>query len=86
MATHQKRALVTGGAGLIGSYIVDLLVREGWKVRILDNLEPNTHKHGKPAWVNPQAVMKMAKAQKMKPKSTSRRFDTKIESTIGIEK
>src|SRR6201996_3585871 len=55
MATHQKRALVTGGAGLIGSHIVDLLVREGWKVRILDNLEPNTHKHGKPAWVNPQA-------------------------------
>src|SRR6201996_7321861 len=55
MATHQKRALVTGGAGLIGSHIVDLLVREGWKVRILDNLEPNTHKHGKPAWINPQA-------------------------------
>jgi hypothetical protein len=26
------------------------------------------------------------KAQKMKPKSTSRRFDTKIDSTIGIEK
>src|SRR6201995_1472613 len=55
MAAHQKRALATAGAGLIGSHIVDLLVREGWKVRILDNLEPNTHKHGKPAWVNPQA-------------------------------
>jgi len=55
MAVHQKRALVTGGAGLVGSHIVDLLIREGWRVRILDNLEPNTHKHGKPAWVNPQA-------------------------------
>src|ERR1700761_5584150 len=55
MATHQKRALITGGAGLIGSHIVDLLVREGWKVRILDNLEPNTPKHGKPAWGNPEA-------------------------------
>ena len=53
--THQKRALVTGGAGLIGSHIVDLLIREGWTVRILDNLEPNTHKFGKPAWVNPAA-------------------------------
>ncbi len=53
--THQKRALVTGGAGLIGSHIVDLLIREGWRVRILDNLEPNTHKFGKPAWVNPEA-------------------------------
>jgi dTDP-L-rhamnose 4-epimerase len=52
---HGKRALVTGGAGLIGSHLTDLLVREGWRVRILDNLEPNTHKRGKPAWINPQA-------------------------------
>jgi dTDP-L-rhamnose 4-epimerase len=50
-----KRALVTGGAGLIGSHVTDLLVREGWKVRVLDNLEPNTHKRGRPAWINPSA-------------------------------
>jgi dTDP-L-rhamnose 4-epimerase len=48
-------ALVTGGAGLIGSHVTDLLVREGWKVRVLDNLEPNTHKRGKPNWINPAA-------------------------------
>ena len=52
---NGKHALVTGGAGLIGSHLVDLLVREGWRVRILDNLEPNTHKQGKPSWVNPDA-------------------------------
>jgi dTDP-L-rhamnose 4-epimerase len=55
MSKHGKRALVTGGAGLIGSHVTDLLVREGWKVRVLDNLEPNTHKRGKPAWINPNA-------------------------------
>ena len=52
---NQKRALVTGGAGLIGSHVADLLVREGWRVRIIDNLEPNTHKRGKPAWINGDA-------------------------------
>ncbi len=55
MTFRPKRALVTGGAGLIGSHIVDLLLTNGYTVRILDNLEPQTHKQGKPAWVNPQA-------------------------------
>src|SRR5256886_7345166 len=54
MAMNEKRALVTGGAGLIGSHVTDLLVREGWKVRVLDNLEPQTHRRGKPAWINPK--------------------------------
>ncbi len=49
---HGKRALVTGGAGLIGSHVADLLVREGWKVRVLDNLEPQTHRRGRPTWIN----------------------------------
>ncbi len=63
MPTHQKRALVTGGAGLIGSHITDLLLRNGYSVRILDNLEPNTHKHGKPAWVNPGAEFVQGEVQ-----------------------
>ena len=34
-----KRALITGGAGLIGSHIADLLVSEGFEeVLVLDNL------------------------------------------------
>lgn len=63
MSPHQKRALVTGGAGLIGSHIVDLLLREGWTVRILDNLEPQTHKHGKPEWVNSAAEFRQGNVQ-----------------------
>jgi dTDP-L-rhamnose 4-epimerase len=63
MEPHQKRALVTGGAGLIGSHIVDLLLREGWTVRILDNLEPQTHKNGKPEWVNPAAEFRQGNVQ-----------------------
>src|SRR5947207_4337568 len=51
MMAHGKRALVTGGAGLIGSHVADLLRREGWSVRVLDNLEPQTHRKGKPPWV-----------------------------------
>jgi len=63
MTMHRKRALVTGGAGLIGSHIVDLLVQEGWRVRILDNLEPQTHRKGKPEWIHPAAEFRQGSVQ-----------------------
>ena len=34
----MRRVLVTGGAGFIGSHIVDRLVEEGYWVRVVDNL------------------------------------------------
>ncbi len=44
------RALVTGGAGFIGSHVVDVLLREGCFVRVLDNLSTGYRKNvdGKP--------------------------------------
>lgn len=33
-----SRVLVTGGAGFIGSHVVDRLVAAGYRVRISDNL------------------------------------------------
>lgn len=48
---QHPNTLVTGGAGLIGSHIVDQALAAGWRVRILDNLQRQTHRGGKPAWV-----------------------------------
>lgn len=34
----KKIAIVTGGAGFIGSHMVDLLIKRNYKVRVIDNL------------------------------------------------
>jgi dTDP-L-rhamnose 4-epimerase len=42
-----NKVLVTGGAGFIGSHLVDRLVDAGRDVRVLDSLEPQVHGDGK---------------------------------------
>ncbi|MEZ5373061.1 MAG: NAD-dependent epimerase/dehydratase family protein [Microthrixaceae bacterium] len=46
--------LVTGGAGFIGSHVVDLLIERGHRVRVVDNLDPAAH-DGPPDWLHPEA-------------------------------
>jgi dTDP-L-rhamnose 4-epimerase len=51
-----ERVLVTGGAGFIGSHLVDLLVAEGREVRVLDNFHPAAHSR-RPEYLNPAAEL-----------------------------
>jgi UDP-glucose 4-epimerase len=37
MSSRNKAAVVTGGAGFIGSHMVDILLAQGYRVRVIDN-------------------------------------------------
>lgn len=67
MIGHRPIALVTGGAGFIGSHMVDVLVGRGYAIRIIDNLiggrEANLAQHAN----NPDVVLERADIRAFEP-------------------
>jgi dTDP-L-rhamnose 4-epimerase len=50
-----ERALITGGAGFVGSHLADALAHAGHQVTLFDNLEPQVHGEGasRPSYLDP---------------------------------
>src|SRR5690242_14858340 len=54
--SSDRLVLITGGAGFIGSHVADRLLERGFRVRVLDNLDPQVHGEGAvlfPSYLSP---------------------------------
>src|SRR5690349_23556888 len=69
------RVLVTGGAGFIGSTVVDQLIDRGDEVIVVDALLPAAHR-GRPDYLNPQATYRWI---------DDRDIDAMRDAVVGID-
>ena len=60
--TGRPIAVVTGGAGFIGSHMVDVLVERGFSVRAIDNLAGGREENLAPHRNNPDLVVAQVRA------------------------
>jgi dTDP-L-rhamnose 4-epimerase len=56
----DKRVLMTGGAGFIGSFLADHFLESGSAVRVLDNLDPQVHPAGRPDYLSEGVELQVA--------------------------
>jgi dTDP-L-rhamnose 4-epimerase len=71
----MRRILVTGGAGFIGSHLADLLLEQGYSVRVLDSLSPQVHGDDevRPAYLAPE--VELVRGDVRDPLATRRALD-----------
>jgi dTDP-L-rhamnose 4-epimerase len=55
----SRRALITGGAGFIGSHLAEELIAYGYRVRVLDALLPQVHgpERARPSYLSPEVEL-----------------------------